>query len=177
MRLPLPLLILPCILCLQPANAGTQVLGVEIGVTTSDQLSKNLSRSTDLSDRGINKYSGGKMLATDGSAYQIEGLTEVVYIFDSVGKLAGVIMDMDKGRFASVYQYLQSKYKVKATQLPYVGDQFARFEPADAIIELDAPHLSFTMQLRYIRNDLSQKYKTDKAAERAAKKKAESAQF
>ncbi|WP_348694727.1 hypothetical protein [Duganella fentianensis] len=177
MRLPLPLLILPCMLWLQPAKAGTQVLGVEIGVTTSEELSNSLSRSTDLSERGINKYSGGKMLASDGSAYQIEGLTEVLYIFDSTGKLAGVIMEMDKERFASVYQYLQSKYKVRATRLPYVGDQFARFEPADAIIELDAPHLSFTMQLRYIRNDLSQKYKTDNAAERAAKKKAESAQF
>ncbi|MDI3295329.1 hypothetical protein [Janthinobacterium tructae] len=159
------------------AIAGTQVLGAEIGVTTSEQLRKALSRNTKIRDRGVNQYSGGQMLATDGSSYDIQGLSEVVYIFDAQGKLAGVIMDMDKNRFSSIYQLLRKKYKVRSEKRPFVGDQYALFKPADATIELDAPHLSFTMEVRYLRNDLLQKFNADTAAEEAAKKKTEAEKF
>ena len=159
------------------AVAGTQVIGVEVGVTTSDQLKSDLSKRTKIEDRGENKFTNGAMLRTDGASYEIEGLTDVLYIFDEQKKLAGVLMTMNKARFDSVFQFLSSKYKVTAQQRPFVGDQFARFKPADAVIEMDAPHLGFTMEVRYIRNDLMEKYNAASAAEAAAKKKSEAAKF
>lgn len=160
-----------------PAIAGTQVLGVEIGVTTVNQMRQELSKKTHVEDSGTNEFAGGPMLKTDGAAYEIEGLTEVVYIFDDQKKLAGVIMDMSKGRFDSVFEFLNKKYKVTSQQRPFVGDQFARFKPADSFIEMDAPHMGFNMEVRYIRNDLMQKFKTKSNENSAAKKKSEAANF
>lgn len=159
------------------ANAGTQVLGAEIGVTTLEQLKLELSKKTKVEDRGNNKYSGGAMLKTDGASYEIEGLATVLYIFDQQKKLAAVIMDMDKERFNTVFQFLNGKYKVVAQQRPFVGNQSARFKPADAYIDMDAPHMGFNMEVRYIRNDLMQKFNTKSDADAAAKKKSEASKF
>lgn len=159
------------------AIAGTQVLGAEIGVTTVEQLRQALSKNTQVQNHGVNRYSGGHMLRTDGASYEIDGLSEVVYIFDTHGKLAGVIMKMDKGRFASIYQFLRQKYKLRSEQRPFIGNQYARFNSSDVAIELDAPHLSFTMEVRYIRNDLLQRFNADSAKEEAAKEKSEAQKF
>ena len=159
------------------AHAGTQVLGFEIGSTTVDQLRQELSKRTKLETSGTNKYSGGEMFSTTGASYDIQGLSRVLYIFDEQKKLAGVVMDMDKQRFDAVFQFLSSKYKAVAQQRPFVVNQYARFRPSDAVVELDAPHLSFNMEVRYIRNDLMQKFNAQSEADAAAKKKAEASKF
>lgn len=159
------------------AHAGTQVLGFEIGATTVDQLRQDLSKKTKLESTGTNKYSGGEMFKTDGAPYDIDGLNSVLYIFDDQKKLAGVVMDMGKHRFDAVFQFLNGKYKVSAQQRPFVGNQFARFRPADSFIELDAPHLGFNMEVRYIRNDLMQKFNSQSESEAATKKKSEASKF
>lgn len=159
------------------AHAGTQVLGFEIGITTVDQLKQELAKKTKVESRGTNEYMRGDMYRTDGTSYEIEGLTEVLYIFDEQKKLAGVIMSMGKHRFDAIHQFLSGKYKVVAQQRPFVGNQYARFRPEDAFIELDAPHMGFGMEVRYIRNDLMQKFNAQSQAEAAAKKKSEASKF
>ena len=159
------------------AHAGTQALGFEIGISSSDQVKSLLAKQTKIVDVGINKFTGGSMIKTDGSSYEIEGLNEVLYIFDDQGKLAGIIMDMNKSRFDSVFNILSSKYSVSSQQRPFVGNQFARFKTKDSVIEMDAPHLGFVMEVRYIRNDLMQKFNSQVAAEAEAKKKREAEKF
>jgi hypothetical protein len=165
------------VLFLTPAMAGTQVLDAELGVTTVEQLKSVLSKNTMVQQRGVNKYSGGEMYATDGASYGIDGLDTVLYIFDNQKKLAGVIMTMDKDRFASIYDILSKKYKIVSKQRPFVGDQYALFKPSDANIEIAAPHLSFEMEVRYLRNDLVQQFNAKSEAEAAAKKKTETRKF
>lgn len=162
---------------LSAAHAGTPVLGVEIGVTTLPQLQQSLSKKTRLENRGTNKWSGGEMLATDGSAHGVEGLNSVLYIFDPDQTLAGVVMEMGIHRFDTVYKALNAKYKVVSQQRPFVGDQFARFKPADAVIELDAPHMDVEMEVRYLRNDFQKRFATQRQAEQAAQKRSEASKF
>lgn len=159
------------------AGAGTPVLGFEIGVSTVDQVAKDLAKVTSVSDSGTNKWSGGPMLKTDGSSYKIDGLQDVLYIFDEQKKLTGVIMTLNKSRFDSIHQFLSSKYKVQNQQRPFVGNQFARFKTTDAIVEVDAPHMSFEMEVRYLRNDLLQKFKNQSQAEANSKRKSEASKF
>ena len=111
------------------------------------------------------------MLRTNGSSYEIEGLNDVLNIFDDQQKLAGVIMNMNKNRFDTVYQAVSKKYKVASQNRPFVGNQFARFKTPDSTIEIDAPHLSFEMGVRYIRKDLLQKFNSQSTAEAESKKK------
>lgn len=159
------------------ASAGTQVLGFEIGVSTAEQVRQALAKSTRVHDAGVNRYSGGPMLKTNGASYDITGLKEVVYIFDEQKKLAAVLMELNKSRFAAVFDALNGKYKVTTQQRPFVGDQFASFRTEDAVIEVDAPHLSFDMAVRYLRRDLLQKFNAQSAAETAARTKSEAAKF
>ena len=159
------------------ASAGTQVLGFEISVSSADQIRTTLSKQTKVVDNGLNKFTSGPMLKTDGTSYEIEGLSSVLYLFDDQKKLAGVIMDMQKDRCDAVYKALSAKYKVSSQQRPFVGNQFARFKTQDVIIEMDAPHLSFDMEVRYVRNDLMQKFNSQSAAEADTKNKREAAKF
>jgi hypothetical protein len=159
------------------STAGTSVLNVEIGVSTVEQVRQALTKNTKVQDEGTNKFTNGTMLKTDGSSYEIEGLNSVLYIFDEQKKLAGIVMDMNKARFDSIYKFLSGKYKVSSQQLPFVGDKFARFKTTDTTIEINAPHLSFEMEVRYVRNDAMQKYNNQTAAEANAKKKSEASKF
>jgi hypothetical protein len=159
------------------AYAGTPVLGFEVGVSTVTQVSATLSKKTKVFDNGSNKFSNGPMVKTDGTSYEIDGLNEVLYIFDDQKKLMGVVMDMDKARFDNIFQFLSGKYKVTAQQRPFVGNQYARFKTTDSVIEIDAPHMSFQMEVRYLRNDLLQKFNAQSKSEAAAKKKSESEKF
>jgi hypothetical protein len=153
------------------------VLGFEVGVSTLDQVKATLSKKTQVKDTGINKWSNGPMIKTDGSSYEIEGLDSVLYIFDEQETLMGVLMDMNKARFKSIYELLSKKYEVRTQKRPFVGDQFARFESPDGIIELDAPHLGFQMQVRYLRSDLVRMFNSRSEDENKAKKKREEEQF
>lgn len=159
------------------AHAGTPVLGFEIGVTTADQLQHALAGKTAVEPAGTNKFTGGPMFRTSGASYDIDSLESVTYIFDQDRRLAGVLMNMGNHRFDAIYKLLTAKYKVAAQQRPFVGDQYALFKPGDAVIELDAPHLSFEMQVRYLRNDLLSRAEAQTRAEATARKKAEAAKF
>lgn len=159
------------------ANAGTQALGFELGQSTIQEVKSALQQQTKVIDAGTNKYSQGPMLKTNGDPYEIEGLREVVFIFDEQLKLAGILMEMNKARFDSIYQAISSKYKVTSQQRPFVGDQNAKFKTKDAVIEMDAPHLGFEMAVRYMRNDLVQKFNSVATEEAAAKKKREAEKF
>lgn len=159
------------------AHAGTKALGFEIGVSTVDQVRSVMVKQTRVMDAGENKYSAGPMLKTDGTGYDIQGLNSVVYIFDPQQKLLGVVMGMNKNRFDVVFKMLADKYKVVAQERPFVGDRYARFKTQDATIQIEAPHLSFDMDVSYLRDDLLKKLRAQQAAETAAKKRHESAQF
>jgi hypothetical protein len=137
------------VLALMPAAglAQVQVLGFEIGVATAADVKKQLAKQTRVTDAGTNKFSNGPMLRTDGAGYEIESLNNVLYIFDGDQKLAAVIMTMGKHRFNDIFGFVSSKYKVKAQQRPFVGDQYARLLAPNTVIELDAPHLGFSLDV------------------------------
>ncbi len=159
------------------AEAGTKVLGVEIGVTTPGLLHKTLDGKVRLAERGVNKWSGGDMLRSGGENLGIDGLQQVDYIFDAKGVLCGVLMSMAKERFDDVYQAVSLKYTLQREERPFVGNQYARFATADGIVELDAPHLSFELSVRYLRRDLAEEYQRRSRAEETERRKSQAAKF
>lgn len=159
------------------AYSGTPVLGFEIGLSTLEQVSSTLAEKTKVNDIGTNKFSYGPMLQTDGRSYGIEGLNNVTYIFDNEQKLMGVIMNMNKDRFDAIFKLIAKKYKVTTQDRPFVGNQFARFKTTDGVIDIDAPHMSFKMDISYLRNDLFKKFNVQSKDEADSKKKSEAGQF
>ena len=160
-----------------PAFAGMPVLGFEVGVTTLDQVRDRLGIKDPANDLPINAYSHGPMVDVDAANEGVEGLKSVLYIFDTDKRLCAVVMKLDNERFDFVYRSLAPKYKLVHSERPFVGNQYARFQAKDGIIEASAPHMSFEMEVRYLRADFFKAYLAKSAADRAAKARHDQAQF
>lgn len=152
-------------------------LGQELGVATYAQVRQRVCGKTDLSDAGINKFSGGKMLRGNGNGLGMAGLSEVTFIFDRTDKLAGVMMTLPKDSFKPTLKALSAKYKLVGSVVPFVGNASAKLKQGDSIIKLDAPHLSFEMQVLYLSNSLNQAFQQQSSSERTAKEKRQADMF
>lgn len=157
------------------ANAAP--FGQELGVATYAQVKQQVGDKTDLSDSGTNKYSGGKMLRRNGAGLGIEGLSEVTFIFDRADKLAGVLMTLPKESFKPTLKALSAKYKLVSSEVPFVGNASAKLKLGDSVVELNAPHMSFTMEVLYLTNGLKQSFQQQSSNERATKEKRQADMF
>ncbi|WP_152555797.1 hypothetical protein [Ferriphaselus sp. R-1] len=153
-------------------------LGLELGVVSYAQVKQQLGSKTVLSAAGTNQYSGGRMLQSDGAGLEIEGLSEITFIFDRTDKLAAVLMKMPKGdgmgdlessNFKRTLNTLAAKYTLDEKRVPFVGDAYAKLHQGDAIIELSAPHMGFGMELRYFTTSFDKAFRQQSSNERAAK--------
>lgn len=157
-------------------------LGVEIGAATLEQVKRDIGGRTRLSDVGINAYSEGPMLKGDGSGLEIDGLSEILFIFDKANKLAGVVMTLPKGGMGSenvrkVMGMLGEKYKTLQKNIPHVGNAYGKFKQGASIIEVDAPHMSFTMEVRYLSEAFLASFNQRSQQERAEKQQRQKSQF
>jgi len=153
------------------------VLGFELGTASPDQVAAAVSPKGKVQPSGTNPYSGGPMLKADGSAFSVEGLDEVIFIFDTAQHLKAVVMKMDKSRFDTVFERLKGKYAVVASEVPRVGDKLVRFHEGTTTIELGAAHMSFEMNVRYIDDALLAKFEAASKKEAIEKEKQEASQF
>jgi hypothetical protein len=169
------------LLCLSLASptvqAGVKVMDVEVGVTTIETLKTTVGTKVKLMEAGISSWTGGSMLRADGDAFDIEGLKAVLYIFDDQKRLSALVMTMDKSRFDAVYKFIASKYKLTSEQRPFVGNSTAKFAAPDTNIEMDAPHMSFEMEVKYLSHSFVKNFQTKSQAASAAKQKKEQSQF
>ena len=138
--------------------ANVSPLGLEIGVASIEQVKTRLGGSS-VAQTGINAYSDGPMLESDGNGLDIDGLDKILFIFDNNNKLAGVVMTMADHRFNEVYQFLASKYAVQTKQIPHVGNRYVRMNQGASLVEISDPHMSFEMEVRYLSNTLLAAFK------------------
>lgn len=160
-----------------PAHAGLKVLGVEIGVSTLEQVRKQAAASGAVKNGGTNTWSEGPTLEVPGSSYEIQGLNSVLYIFTPDEKLTAVVMTMQNHRFDEIFDVLAGKYKMIKKERPFVGNNFAKFSAPDSIIELDAPHLSFEMQVRYMSSSFSKAWRDGLQSQRQQKRNNDKSSF
>lgn len=166
------------------SNANTNTvapLGMELGVATISQVQKTLGIKTKLNEAGINKYSNGKTLQGNGKGLEIDGLSEILFVFDKEDKLAGVLMVLPKGsrneNFHKMMKVLSSKYQLVEQKTPFVGDSYAQYRHGNSIVELEAPHMSFTMTLQYLTDSLASTFKTQSITEETENRKKQASQF
>ena len=156
--------------------ANVAPLGLEVGIASIEQVKARVGNSH-LAQTGINAYSDGPMLESDGEGLDIEGLEKILFIFDAKNKLAGVVMTMADHRFNDVYQFLAGKYQVKSKQIPYVGDRYVRLVQGASLVEISDPHMSFEMEVRYLTNGLQAAYTNRSTAQNAQKRTTQSNKF
>ena len=159
------------------SHAGIKVLGAEIGVSTIDQVRQQLSAAGPVKNGANNKWNQGPTLEVPGSNYDIQGLQSVYYVFNPDGKLAGLVMNMQKHRFDEVFSVLAAKYKTVKKVQPFVGDNYAKFTAPDSVIEIDAPHLGFEMEVRYMTNAYAKAWADGVQAQRQQKQNNDKSNF
>lgn len=142
------------------AHADTSAFGMTLGKTTLDEFMKEYPSAAKV----------GKSDWTDGAIYSIpvndlnfEGVKTDYVIFTQDGKLTAITIDIDKGRFNKIHGMLSKKYKVSSKEIPFVGNKFVRYKSGDDIIELEAPHLSFEMNLLYAEKNFLDVYSKRKS--------------
>jgi hypothetical protein len=155
-------------------GANPSPLGLEIGVATLKDAKQSLGSKMPLKEMGKNRYSHGPMLEGPGEKTEIQNLNNFTLIFDEQEKLNAVVMNFPKNELKPILASLKKKYKIQREQVPFVGNASARLTAADTVIDVDAPHLSFNMQVLYMSNKFLKMATNQSAAEdQAAKKKTE----
>ena len=152
-------------------------LGLEVGVADLKTVKARLGGQTRLKDAGMNKWTGGPMLKSDGEGLDIEGLQEITFIFGQDDKLDGVIMQLGKHHLQEVAAALRKKYKVVRENFPFVGDASATYRQGDSVVKLNAPHLSFSMEVLYLSNRLNAAFNKGSAAEEAERQRRQAEKF
>jgi hypothetical protein len=146
---------------------------MELGKTTEQQLKNMYS----VQHTGTNKYSDGSMYEVPTSSIDFEGLQEVTAIFDKKGLLVAVLTNFPKSKFDYLHQVVGGKYKKVSQNIPFVGNKSATYRDGATEITLDAPHLSFTMSMNYVRDDFMRAYNAKSEAEKRQKQSNESSQL
>jgi hypothetical protein len=172
------LTLLVAVVTIPAYGANAAPLGMEVGVATLAQVKQQMGSKTKLVDAGMSKFTGGRMLESEGQGLEVEGLSAITWVFDANEKLAGVIMhlpkqdgfgDLQNGFFKKTLNTLASKYKLVEKRVPFVGDAYAKLKQDDSIIEIEAPHMSLKMELRYMTNDLKKAYLQQLGTDSSAK--------
>ena len=146
-------------------------LGLEVGVVTLAQVQKQIGTQTRLNPTGTNKFSGGKMFQADGDGLHVDGVKSVTFIFDPADVLVGVLVNMPKDP-KSLVQTFSSKYKLVHNRVDnFMNYGTAQFAKGDTVIEIDSPHLSFDMEVRYLSKRLRDAFMQQSNAQAAAKQK------
>lgn len=136
------------------AAENAMPFGVEVGVSTLRQVQQQLGNRAPLQPAGQNRFSGGNMFDVDGAGLEVEGVNKATFIFDASDVLAGVVVSMAKDP-KSLARSFSGKYKVVANRInSFMNYGYAKFQKGDSVIEIDAPHLSFQMEVRYVTSQL-----------------------
>ena len=168
------------------AHAGTKVINVELGVSTLEQVRKEAASAGRIQNAGTSTWSKGSILQVYNPDLGIDGVTSVQYIFDAAGQLAAVVMtmpstkgmgDLEKRRFDEVASLLAEKYKLAKKVRPRVGDRYAKFTAPDTVIEIDAPHLSFDMEVRYMTDSFLKAFNSGVSTNAAEQRSTEKSKF
>lgn len=145
------LVIVSLVLALTSTNsafADPKPLGFELCKATIEDV-QNTYKTT---DAGISAYTEGKMLNVDAYEVGLQDLQKVLFIFNSDGTLSVVDMTFRKTKFDELYGQLNKKYKLVKKQIPFVGNKYAEYKNGKSTVKLDAPHMSFELDVIYGQN-------------------------
>ncbi|MDY0136083.1 MAG: hypothetical protein RBS36_02830 [Thiomicrospira sp.] len=143
------------------------------GLTLNQATVAELKQKYSAKMLGYNKYSGGEVYQLTPDELGIDGLQKATAIFDEKGVLQGILTELPKHRFDQMYQLLSAKYKVVSSQIPFVGSKTVTMRDGETEITLNAPHLSFEMEMSYLTQSLLNSFKATTSQEEQAKKQKE----
>src|SRR5699024_4242314 len=133
--------------CSVAANdEGVGPFSLPLASSTPGDLSARFPTAREM---GLNTWSGGPMYRVEGSALPLDGATSAVFIFDQDDRLDATLINLRKSRFEVIKDLLDTRYQRTSSREPFVGNTSVRCDAYDIVITLEAPHMSFEMELGY----------------------------
>ena len=117
------------------------------------------------------------MLSVDVSAAHVNNVKDLTLIFDENELLQAISFETDKYNFKAIDEYVSQKYQPVKRQVPFVGDKYAEYRSPNALIKINAPHMSFQMTITYVSQDMWDKFNRVSKAEDTQEKNNAAAQF
>lgn len=147
-------------------------LGVEIGYANLSGVKQKLGSMSKLTEAGKSDHTGGVILTSDGQGFGVDGLSQLLAIFDKNETLVAVVMTMPK-KVNDTYSKLAKKYTPVSKNIDsFMGNGSAKLEKGDSLVMIEAPHLSFTMDVVYATKTFMADFERN-TAEAQAKKEQE----
>ena len=134
--------------------ADPKPFGLELGKASI----KDLEAKFAVSYSGVNRYSDGKMFDIEVTDLPISGISKATAIFDDKGRLAGMLLTTSNRKFDSFYSSMRSKYRTVSKVIPFVGNKSVKFVEGGSFVMLEAPHMSFSMQVNYLTKGLNRAF-------------------
>ncbi|MEM8087682.1 hypothetical protein Q4R44_09125 [Morganella morganii] len=148
------------------AIADVSVIGITINKDTKEDV--------------VSKYEviseNGNVLTLNEKNIPLDDVSSAVVALEN-NKVKAVLLAIQKRKFDYFYNLLKGKYKLTKKEIPYVGNKYASFIKDDVIILLDAPHLSFEMDLLYIDREYDKSLKKRQKEKKENEKKQDSEQL
>jgi len=153
--------------------ANSAPFGLEIGRMRIEEFKEKYQ----VQALGTHRWGQGEMFSLSTKTINFEGLNKIHVIFDQNEIMVAVLTELDKSKFDSVLNLLNSKYRLIEKKIPFVGTKSAIFSDDCVQIELISEHLSFQMTMNYISKDFLKSCKEQYAKEVEETKQAESSQL
>ena len=134
--------------------AATSPLGFTLGQTTFVEVGRSVPADK---IKGIHRdpETGGPRIAINPTVFDFDGLEEVVLVFDADQHLAMALLTIAKRRFGDVLADLRAKYSIDRESIDnFMQNGVAIFRGGDDWILFNAPHLSFSIGLNYVTNEV-----------------------
>jgi hypothetical protein len=147
-------------------------LGVEIGYANLSGFKQKLGSMSKLTEAGKSDHTGGVILTSDGQGLGVDGLSQLLAIFDKNETLVAVVMTLPK-KVNDTYSKLAQKYTPVSNNInSFMDNGSAKLDKGDSLIMIEAPHLSFTMDVVYATKTFMADFERN-TAEAQAKKQQE----
>lgn len=143
------------------------------GLTLESSTVADMQAKYTSSHMGVNRYSHGPMYELSPGELGVDGITSATAIFDQNNKLVGVLTSLSKHRFDSLYSLMRGKYSVESQQMPFVGNKRVVMRDGNTQITLDAPHMSFEMEMNYITDSFRLRFENEQRREQEDKRRGE----
>lgn len=150
--------------------ANPAPFGLEINKTTLQEAKKKYT----LDDKGINHYSKGPMYFINKKQLSLDGLKNVLLVFsEKENTLLAVIANFNQDKFDSLNNSLAQKYKLIEKNIPFVGNKYVTYKDDQSLIQLNAPHMSFELEVIYLYEEFYKKVIKIEKSKKEQKKKDE----
>ena len=133
--------------------AATSPLGFTLDQTTLAELRRSVPPDK-LTELARSPDTANTLIEVDPAAFDFDGPEQVLLIFER-DQLGMVLLTIAKRRYRDVLAHLRAKYSVERESIDnFMQNGVSIFRSGDDWILFNAPHLSFSIGLNYVTNEV-----------------------